>query len=124
MPTRNVTQSRRAPASTVPAAPKSTPAPAIARAPGRRRRNVVTVDSLPAPAPLVHTVAEVQSMLRCARNTVYRLVSAGKLEMVSLTGDASRITAASLTAMLAAAPRTSIREDPPTPAVRRLRSGA
>jgi excisionase family DNA binding protein len=113
---RNRTRSRRAPASPAPVAPAAL---AGADAPARpRRAPAVTFASLPPPSPLLHTVDDVQAILRVGRNTVYRLVAAGKLQSVSITRDAMRITDASIKALIAAPAA------PAVPAPRRTRRAA
>jgi excisionase family DNA binding protein len=93
--TRNATRSRRAPdPNAAPAAPA--PAPAGADAPARPRRRLVTVASLTAPEPLLHTIGEAQAMLRVGRTSIYKLISEGRLEIVNVTGDTTRITGASI----------------------------
>ncbi len=59
------------------------------------------------PDPLALTVKDTARLIGCSRSTVYELINEGRLEAFKL-GAATRITMASVKALIANAPRACI----------------
>jgi excisionase family DNA binding protein len=71
--------------------------------------------------PALYTINDTMRLIGCCRRTVYELVSRGQLDAVKLLGG-TRITAESLHALIASAPKAKIHL--PTQAERKARAQA
>jgi len=67
---------------------------------------------VPAVTPALYTINEAAKLLACTRRSIYELLSQGRLDAVKLLGG-TRITAASLHALLASVPKAKFDRLPP-----------